>query len=302
VSEWSIWMLEYAHCLDHPVGAIRYGAWNEGTTYLAYSYVYLEGEGHKVLVDTGYDGESSNARYAADSNVQAWTPPADVLARVGVRPEEIDTIILTHAHYDHMGGLRFFPNAHVYIQGRELEKQRELIAMGPKFAALTSPLDPNDVAYAETLVGDRLTLLDGRCDELLPGISVHSAFDTHSEGSQYVSIDAGAESWVVTGDNLFNWSNGEAPYTPIGFGSGGARRNLEVIDEMLGLAGSLERCIVMHEPRIFAHFPSACSSEGLSVAEIQLAPGVASRVGTSSERREHTIASPASVSKHEADH
>ncbi len=37
------------------------------------------------------------------------------LARIGVRPEQIGTIILSHLHLDHTGGLPLFPHAEVYV-------------------------------------------------------------------------------------------------------------------------------------------------------------------------------------------
>ena len=37
------------------------------------------------------------------------------LSRIGVRPEEIGTIILSHLHLDHTGGLPLFPHAQVYV-------------------------------------------------------------------------------------------------------------------------------------------------------------------------------------------
>jgi N-acyl homoserine lactone hydrolase len=286
VTGWSIWMLEYARCTAHPAGAILYGSWNQGTRYLAYSYVYLEGNGHRVLVDVGYDAESSNAALAAASNVVDWQPPETVLARVGARPEQIDTIILTHAHYDHMGGLRFFPNADIYIQRRELESSEQALERGVRFAIPLSALDPLDLERARELeAAGRLRLVEGQVHELLPGIDLHPAFDSHTDGSQFVLIRNGADRWVVTGDNMFGYDNaGEpgAPHVPIGFGSGSAWRSLEVIDEMLTLAATRDRLIVVHEPATFERFPSAGGAGGLRVAELSLADGVRSRIDDTS--------------------
>lgn len=43
------------------------------------------------------------------------------LAAVGLKPTDIDQIVMSHLHWDHAGGLNFFPNADVYVNRRELE-------------------------------------------------------------------------------------------------------------------------------------------------------------------------------------
>lgn len=41
------------------------------------------------------------------------------LAEFGYRPEIIKHIILTHMHFDHMGGLSDFPQAKIHVYKRE---------------------------------------------------------------------------------------------------------------------------------------------------------------------------------------
>lgn len=62
---------------------------------------------HTVLIDTGYGG-----KYAPlDRNfyeLEEGEPLAKSLAQLGVRPEDIDTVVFSHLHFDHAGGATRF--------------------------------------------------------------------------------------------------------------------------------------------------------------------------------------------------
>lgn len=101
--------------------------------------VLIESDGRRILVDCGV-GDKPNELIATQYDVRRphGTLIAD-LARCGIRPEDIDIVILTHLHGDHCGWatrlgegrdnpsgssalpVPTFPNARYYVQGQEYE-------------------------------------------------------------------------------------------------------------------------------------------------------------------------------------
>lgn len=69
-----------------------------------------------VLVDTGFSVDG-----AANRNRTFLKPVRDVYEALGIDTEAPQTLVVTHAHYDHIGNLDLFPNAEILISGKEYE-------------------------------------------------------------------------------------------------------------------------------------------------------------------------------------
>lgn len=113
------------------------------------------------------------------------------LAAIGVRPEEIRRIVLTHAHWDHALNLPYFPNAEVFLHADEYD-----------YAQHPHPGDWATPAF----IGDILNrakathrLRDG--EELEPGVRVMSV-PGHSPGSMAVLVENAEGIVGLVGDAL----------------------------------------------------------------------------------------------------
>lgn len=114
------------------------------------------------------------------------------LAAAGIRPEEVERVILTHAHWDHSLNVDCFPNAEVLLHIDELN-----------YTAAPSPLDWATPVWIADILGRARTsgVRDG--DEIEPGVRI-MATPGHSPGSLSVLVESGEGVIGLVGDALPN--------------------------------------------------------------------------------------------------
>lgn len=151
-----------------------------------------------ILVDSGYD----DAEAAARSRPIRLDPGA-ALAPLGITPDQIETLIVTHLHYDHAGGLHLFPNAHLHLQAAEMA-----YATGPCMChdTLRMPFTAGHICEAvQRLYAGKLTFHDGDA-EIADGVTVHCV-GGHSRGLQIVRVRTDAGWLVLASDAAHYYEN-----------------------------------------------------------------------------------------------
>ena len=134
--------MEYAAVPNYPQSGLIYGMHNQGTRKLPYCYIVIKGQGQLAMVDVGYNHKAHGEVLANTYGVRGWHPPREVLGEIGIQPEDISTIFITHAHFDHMGNIEDFPNATFYLQERELSKWVWSMSLERRFRWLMLGIDP----------------------------------------------------------------------------------------------------------------------------------------------------------------
>lgn len=134
--------------------------------------------GHNALIDVGPFGAR---RFVVAK-----------LAQLGLRPDDVTDVLLTHAHHDHSVNYTLFPNARIAIGRVELEW------------ALTRPDDPPlPEFYVDALAKDpRVVRLDDG-DVVIPGITAHRA-PGHTPGHLCYVLHDDERDVVFTGDSAKN--------------------------------------------------------------------------------------------------
>lgn len=287
MADYSIWSLEYGDIAHFPMGALVYGAY-EGTARLPYTYLVVRDSKRVILVDVGHQTEGAQQALAATYGASPCAAPDVVLAEVGLRPDQVDAVIVTHAHFDHFGNTDAFPNATFYLMKSEVDGWLWNISLPQRLQFFTAPLDPGDLVRAVGLAHEgRLVLLDGDVEDLFPGIDVFAAPDTHTHGSLWVQVrsDSSEDRYVIAGDNVYVYENlhgmsGNGVMAPVGTATGSGTKILLAVDQMLRAVSDEEvRIIPMHETRLRDRFPSRVVRTNDAITEIRLAAGVRSLVG-----------------------
>jgi len=252
--DWEVFVIEYARSGNQPVASLLLGVYDEGSIDLPFAFVLARRGGTNVLIDTGFMREGRGVELAAKYGIRDWISPLRMLRHLGVAPQDVDHIVISHAHYDHMGSIEQFPTARLYLQKRELLSWVELMALPPRFGAMTAILDPDDIhAALHAAEEHRLTLLEGDRDDLLAGLHVRSAPDGHTLGQQYVLIDTPRGRLAVTGDCMYTSRNlagtrGDGVYVPLGFGVGSVWGELKTMDQInQDVGGDLSRVVTLHD-------------------------------------------------------
>lgn len=160
---------------------------------LDYYFWLVRNDEHTVLVDCGYDKERGRAR-----NRHQETSPIELLARMGVKPEDVDHVVLTHMHYDHIGNIALFPNATFSIARAELEYWTGPYADRPTIAW---PVESEEIRLVQQLANDgRLQLVEDS-HELFPGLRL-TRLPGHTPGQLITEVTTRSGQIVLASDAL----------------------------------------------------------------------------------------------------
>jgi glyoxylase-like metal-dependent hydrolase (beta-lactamase superfamily II) len=247
--EYSIQAIRYASSPGFPVSGLVMGAPDGEKVDIAMVVWLIRGGGHNVLFDSGFHRESWLKYFPMVEFVR----PDQAVASAGVKPEEMTDVVISHAHWDHMGGIDLFPKATVWIQKEEF---RYYTGEAWQAGGQHGGIDPEDVKELVKLNTEgRLRLIDGDNVEILPGIRAYTGA-RHTYASQYIRVE-GNPTFVLASDNCYLYRNLAEHKASATFSEADQPANLKNQARMIELAGSAGRVIPGHDALQFQRFPTA---------------------------------------------
>jgi glyoxylase-like metal-dependent hydrolase (beta-lactamase superfamily II) len=222
---------------EHFLGYGEDSALPHSTAYYVWLAVSPE---HTVLVDAGIRPERAREVAGLD-----YVEPIRLLAELGVDPEAVGHVVLTHLHYDHCGTVHDFPRARFVIQRSEVDYWT-----GPWARRIERERWLLDEVALEHLRAGPVDLIDGDA-EVVPGLSVHRV-GGHTTGMQVVRVETAGGAVVLASDASHFHENLEHDHpAPLLHSMTGVYGAFDRVKELAG-AGPV---VPGHDPAVLARYP-----------------------------------------------
>jgi glyoxylase-like metal-dependent hydrolase (beta-lactamase superfamily II) len=259
-AQYEIYGVQFAGYPGFPMNALVLHADSTRKQNLAFIVWALKptGDPHRVVL--------FDAGFYRDKFIKAWKPtgfvrPSEAIAKIGLAPDAITDIIISHVHWDHLDGADLFPRAKIWIQKDEYEHYVDGDGR-PK----ANTIDTADAAMLGQLQkAGRVVLIDGDNKEIMPGITVYTG-GRHTYASQYLGVKTAKGTVVLASDNAYTYEN-LAKHASIAqtFSPADTVANVAAQDRMRRIASDPSLILPGHDPEIFTRYPTP----GSGVAKIQ---------------------------------
>lgn len=252
---YEIYEIEYEKDTWKPlVPEIAVGATVNDTLQANGAFWLLKGNnGKTILVDAGCINKNPHKNYSM---------PDIALHRLGIKAEDITDIVLTHTHWDHIGGIHLFPNAMVWLQEADYDY---FVGTAWQPGGFIDGLDKQDVfKIVQKNLDGKLTLVKGDSIEIISGIRVFIG-SKHTYESQYVLVNGTSGNTIIASDNIWFYANLQY-LLPIPHYTFDPAAYVHQMKRMKTLVSDVNLIIPGHDAAVFTKFPKV--AEGVVKIEV----------------------------------
>ncbi len=206
---------------------------------------FVEGGPYPILVDTGMCESERASKWHHQGVQEPGQDMASQVQKLGVGPDEVKLLILTHLHWDHTSGMKPFTRARNIVHRRELH-----FALDP-IPQYYKSYEAYQLGLTAPFKGAEFELVDGE-KEILPGIKVFPTFG-HCPGHQSVEVMTEKGPYVIAGDAVMVYDNLQGdPETRLPLVPPSRFTNaLEAWESLKEIVGRATHVLPGHDMRVF---------------------------------------------------
>lgn len=210
-----------------------------------YFLFVVRNQDRTILIDTGFDHAEAKVR-----GRKLTLEPHEALKRIGIDPEKVPDVVITHLHYDHAGTMGDFKAAKFHIQDKEVA-----YATGRCMceASMRMPFTADHVCtLVKNVFSGRVAFHDGD-GEIAPGVTVHHC-PGHSKGLQSIRVKTQSGYVVLASDAVHFYENIEKrkPF----FITIDMDATLRTYTRLEAMATSTRHVVPGHDPQILKRYPA----------------------------------------------
>lgn len=243
--EYEVYAIKYGERVGTRGSIFVHGDPHDAPLPMDYFVWVIKNADRTVVLDIGFSKEEGERRKRT-----CLRCPAESLQLVGVDANEVEHVIISHMHYDHVGNIEKFPKATFHIQDEEMSfvTGRAMTHAPLRHSFVLSEV----VGMVTALYGDRVVFHDGD-EDVFPGISVHH-MPGHTRGMQSVRVHT-KRGWVVLAADAAHYYESITDGTPF-MTHENLFLMLESFRRLKTLAPDVAHIVPGHDPDVVNRYPA----------------------------------------------